>query len=79
VALSSYFPAWKPFLKSGCAGRCPTSGRICNRSPTLAAGSRRRRCRKRLPSTTLGLLVHAAEHSARHAGQIVTLAIVVRD
>ncbi len=34
--------------------------------------------RKRLPSTTLGLIVHAAEHSARHAGQIVTLASVVR-
>ena len=29
--------------------------------------------RKRLPSTTLGLIFHAAEHSARHAGQIVTL------
>ena len=34
--------------------------------------------RKRLPSTTLGLIFHAAEHSARHAGQIVTLASVVR-
>ena len=34
--------------------------------------------RKRLPSTTLGLLVHAAEHSARHAGQIVTLTRVVQ-
>lgn len=34
--------------------------------------------RKRLPSTTLGLIFHAAEHSARHAGQIVTLATVVR-
>ena len=34
--------------------------------------------RKRLPSTTLGLIVHAAEHSARHAGQIVTLGSVVR-
>ncbi|MEO8090058.1 MAG: hypothetical protein ABI703_07160 [Gemmatimonadales bacterium] len=33
--------------------------------------------RKRLPSTTLGLIFHAAEHSARHAGQIVTLARVV--
>jgi len=32
--------------------------------------------RKRLPSTTLGLIFHAAEHSARHAGQIVTLARV---
>jgi uncharacterized damage-inducible protein DinB len=34
--------------------------------------------RKRLPSTTLGLIFHAAEHSSRHAGQIVTLARVVR-
>lgn len=33
--------------------------------------------RKRLPSTTLGLIFHAAEHSARHAGQIVTLIKVV--
>jgi uncharacterized damage-inducible protein DinB len=29
--------------------------------------------RARLPATTLGLLVHGAEHSARHAGQILTL------
>src|SRR3954469_22286010 len=34
--------------------------------------------RKRLPSTTLGLIFHAAEHSARHAGQIVTLSHVVK-
>ena len=34
--------------------------------------------RKRLPSTTLGLIFHAAEHSSRHAGQIATLARVVR-
>ena len=34
--------------------------------------------RKRLPSTTLGLIFHAAEHSSRHAGQIVTLNQVVR-
>jgi uncharacterized damage-inducible protein DinB len=34
--------------------------------------------RKRLPSTTLGLIFHAAEHSSRHAGQIVTLVRVVR-
>ena len=34
--------------------------------------------RKRLPSTTLGLIFHAAEHSSRHAGQIVTLTRVVR-
>lgn len=33
--------------------------------------------RKRLPSTTMGLIFHAAEHAARHAGQIVTLRSVV--
>ena len=34
--------------------------------------------RKQLPSTALGLIFHAAEHSSRHAGQIVTLNRVVR-
>ena len=34
--------------------------------------------RARLPSTVGGLLFHAAEHSARHLGQIVTTARVVR-
>ena len=33
--------------------------------------------RAKLPSNTLGLLFHAAEHSTRHAGQIVTLRRVV--
>jgi len=28
--------------------------------------------RQRLPSTVIGLLVHAAEHTTRHAGQIIT-------
>jgi len=28
--------------------------------------------RARLPSTVLGLLFHAAEHTARHSGQVVT-------
>ena len=31
-----------------------------------------------LPTTVLGLIFHAAEHSQRHAGQIVTTAKVVR-
>jgi uncharacterized damage-inducible protein DinB len=30
-----------------------------------------------LPSTTLGLLVHAAEHATRHMGQATTMAIVL--
>ena len=33
--------------------------------------------RQRLPSTTLGLIFHAAEHAARHAGQVITLRAVV--
>ncbi len=34
--------------------------------------------RRQLPSTVLGLLVHGGEHSARHAGQALTLARVVQ-
>ena len=34
--------------------------------------------RAQLPSTGLGLLFHAAEHAARHTGQIVTTAKLVR-
>jgi uncharacterized damage-inducible protein DinB len=33
--------------------------------------------RLQLPSTVLGLLVHAAEHTQRHVGQIVTTARIV--
>jgi uncharacterized damage-inducible protein DinB len=32
-----------------------------------------------LPSTVLGLLFHAAEHSTRHAGQLITTAKIVRN
>jgi uncharacterized damage-inducible protein DinB len=34
--------------------------------------------RRRLPSTVVGLLFHAAEHSTRHAGQAITTARIVR-
>jgi uncharacterized damage-inducible protein DinB len=35
--------------------------------------------RQQLPSTTIGLLVHAAEHTQRHAGQLyVTLRILAQ-
>jgi hypothetical protein len=34
--------------------------------------------RAQLPATVLGLLFHAAEHAARHAGQVVATARVVR-
>lgn len=33
--------------------------------------------RAKLPSTTFDLLVHAAEHTARHVGQLVTTAKIV--
>jgi hypothetical protein len=35
--------------------------------------------RARLPSTVIGLLVHAAEHTQRHVGQLTTTAKIVRD
>lgn len=34
--------------------------------------------RAQLPSTVLGVLFHGGEHTARHAGQIVTTARIVR-
>jgi hypothetical protein len=34
--------------------------------------------RARLPSTVLGLLVHAAEHAQRHSAQIITTAKVIK-
>lgn len=34
--------------------------------------------RAQLPSTTIGLLVHAAEHTTRHLGQLLVTARVVR-
>jgi len=34
--------------------------------------------RKQIPSTVLGLLVHAAEHTTRHAGQLYVTMRVVR-
>jgi len=35
--------------------------------------------RARLPSTVIGLLFHAAEHTQRHVGQLVTTAKIVRE
>lgn len=34
--------------------------------------------RQQLPSTVIGLLVHAAEHTTRHTGQLIVTARVVR-
>ena len=34
--------------------------------------------RAQLPTTVFGLIVHAAEHSSRHAGQMITTSLLVR-
>jgi hypothetical protein len=47
-------------------------------TPDATLGQARVVGRAALPSTVLGLLFHAAEHSQRHAGQIVTTAKFVR-
>lgn len=38
----------------------------------------RRVGRAGLPSTVLGLIVHAAEHSTRHVGQAITTALILK-
>jgi hypothetical protein len=47
-------------------------------TPVADLGLPRRVGRARLPTTVLGLIFHAAEHSTRHAGQIITTAKIVR-
>ncbi len=45
---------------------------------TESLGAAREVGRARLPSTVLGLLFHAAEHTSRHVGQLITTMKVVR-
>jgi hypothetical protein len=47
-------------------------------TPTASLADARAVGRAALPTTVLGLIFHAAEHSQRHAGQVVTTAKVVR-
>jgi hypothetical protein len=48
------------------------------RQPVASLSEPRTVGRAALPTTIIGLLFHAAEHSQRHAGQIVTTAKIVR-
>ena len=48
------------------------------RTPVESLGEPREVGRARLPSTVLGLLFHGAEHTMRHAGQLITTLKVVR-
>jgi ketosteroid isomerase-like protein len=47
-------------------------------TPVETLGEAREVGRARLPSTVLGLLVHAAEHTSRHVGQVITTLKIVR-
>jgi uncharacterized damage-inducible protein DinB len=47
-------------------------------TPVAALQEARTIGRKALPTTLFGIVFHIGEHSARHAGQIVTLTKVVR-
>ena len=47
-------------------------------TPGESLGAAREVGRARLPSTVVGLLFHAAEHTSRHVGQLITTLKVVR-
>lgn len=49
------------------------------KTPASMLGDRREVGRAKLPSTVLGLLFHAAEHAQRHAGQITTTAMILKN
>jgi uncharacterized damage-inducible protein DinB len=62
------------------AWRATVAGALRQLAATPEAGltEPRRVGRAGLPSTVLGILFHAAEHAARHTGQVVTTARLVR-
>jgi uncharacterized damage-inducible protein DinB len=51
---------------------------VMRATPTPKLHEKRTVGRKALPTTVFGILFHIGEHSARHAGQVVTLSKVVR-
>ena len=73
-----------PVRRCGAApGRCPASlstprWRSCAPRRETTLHDARAVGRAQLPTTVLGLLFHAAEHSQRHAGQVVTTVKIVR-
>lgn len=48
------------------------------RTPVESLDAPREVGRARLPSTVMGLLYHAAEHTSRHVGQLITTLKVIR-
>jgi uncharacterized damage-inducible protein DinB len=51
---------------------------VVRTTPVATLHEKRTVGRQALPTTLFGILFHIGEHSARHAGQIVTLSKVVR-
>jgi hypothetical protein len=51
---------------------------VIRKQPVVSLLEPREVGRARLPATVLGVLFHCAEHTQRHAGQIVTTAKIVR-
>jgi uncharacterized damage-inducible protein DinB len=52
--------------------------RVLREAPALSLLDARMVGRAQRPSTVIGLLFHAAEHTQRHTGQVITTAKIVR-
>jgi uncharacterized damage-inducible protein DinB len=65
-------------LVAAVLGRIDRALEQLRRTPVESLAEAREVGRARLPSTVLGLLFHGAEHTSRHAGQLVTTLKVVR-
>lgn len=72
-------PAENPAaLVRAATSRIDDALRVLRATPDESLGEAREVGRAKLPSTVFGLLFHIAEHTQRHAGQIVTTARIVR-
>jgi predicted cupin superfamily sugar epimerase len=65
-------------LVSAAVGQLDRALEQLRRTPPGQLATPREVGRAKLPTTVLGLLVHAAEHTARHTGQLITTLKVVR-
>ncbi len=65
-------------LLANLRSRIATALDVLRATPVSAIYDARTVGRASLPTTVIGLLFHAAEHSQRHAGQVVTTARIVR-
>jgi len=70
-------PADGPSLVAVVRGRIEAALDQVRSTPESSLLEERRVGRQGLLSTTIGLLFHAAEHTTRHAGQIITTAKIV--